>query len=147
MVVAITSSSNGQYLATILHAGLLRIWDLMKRDFGCVLETDFYLTKSLVISETSSRLGMSFQGGTVKVLDIPSGKLTLTIRGEGHCPLVFSPNSRHVAIEAKQAIVVHDFDSDYHTNVASLIWEEAAVICSWQTCAIRKLRLPFENRY
>jgi WD40 repeat protein len=118
-LVAVTPLLNGRYLASISRVGLLRVWDMMRGDFCCVLNIHFYLTESLDISDNGLRLALTFESGTIKVLDIRDGKLTLTLRGQGHRFLAFAPNSQVVAIgKAQRAIVVHEFGSESRTTLA-----------------------------
>ncbi len=119
-VVATTTSSNSLFLASVSRVGLIRVWDMTRGDFSCVLKTDFYLTQSLEVSDHGSRLALSFESGTVKVLDIPGGKLSLTIRDKGHRFLAFSPDSQlAVVADAFQGLVVHDVGKGSRTNVAN----------------------------
>ncbi len=119
-VVATASSSNGQYLASVSRVGLLRVWEMMTRDFCCVLKTDFFMTESLGISDNASRLALSFNTGTVKVLDLPGGNLSVTTRGQGNRFLAFSPDGQ-LAVTANmfQGLVVHDNGTGSRTNVAN----------------------------
>jgi WD40 repeat protein len=81
-----------------------------------VLKTELDLVGSLVVSDNGSRLALTFKSSTVEVLDIPDGKLALTIRG--HRFLAFSPDSQLAVIKKAEAILVHDFTTGSRTEVA-----------------------------